>query len=284
VNLSDVAAMAGVPRFATVSLCLPADLPLAFLDGLYDGLLERAAEAGMYLIGGNISATEGPMVIDVTLLGMGERLLRRAGALPGDVAVVTGSLGAAAEGLRLLREGARLAPDGSLETPGLWSEASGDAVAACLRAQLDPVPPIAFACALAEHEIAHAGIDISDGLSGDLLALCQESGVRAFLDPAGVPVDPSAAALEAARGGDALELAMHGGEDYQLLLAVPPERLQSLRDIAVVWELPLSVVGQFHEGEAGVDFRTAEGAAPLAPLSHEHFRAGLRGCPPPAST
>ena len=82
VNLSDIAAMAGVPRHAMVSLCLPADLPVAFVDELYDGLLERAAEAGVNVVGGNLSATPGPIVIDITLLGQADRLLRRAGARP----------------------------------------------------------------------------------------------------------------------------------------------------------------------------------------------------------
>ena len=96
VNLSDIAAMAGVPRFAVVSLLLPADVPLSLVDGFYDGLLERAAEVGVTVVGGNVSATSGPLSIDVTLLGQGDRLLRREGAKPGDLVVVTGTLGAAA--------------------------------------------------------------------------------------------------------------------------------------------------------------------------------------------
>src|SRR5256885_296813 len=80
VNLSDIAAMAGVPRFAVVSLCLPPDITMDYVDGLYDGLLERAAEVGVLLVGGNVSSTPGPLTIDVTLLGQGDKLLRRAGA------------------------------------------------------------------------------------------------------------------------------------------------------------------------------------------------------------
>src|ERR1041384_7897934 len=99
INLSDIAAMAGVPRFAVVSLCLPADLTMDYVDGLYDGLLERAAEVGVLLVGGNVSSTPGPLTIDVTLLGHGDKLLRREGARPGDLVVVTGTLGAAAAGL-----------------------------------------------------------------------------------------------------------------------------------------------------------------------------------------
>src|SRR5881397_123635 len=102
VNLSDIAWMSGLPRYATVSLCLPPDIPLAFVDGLYDGLLERAAEAGVSLVGGNLSASEGAVVVDMTVLGQGDRLMRRIGAVAGDLVVVTGTLGAAAAGLRAL--------------------------------------------------------------------------------------------------------------------------------------------------------------------------------------
>jgi uncharacterized protein (DUF2062 family) len=140
VNLSDIAAMAGVPRYATVSLCLPPDVPMKFVDGLYDGLLERGAEAGVSIVGGNVSASWAELVIDITLIGSGDRILRRSGAVPGDLAVVTGTLGAAAAGLRLLVQGARLTEDGFLESTGVWTDSSADAVTRCLRAQLDPSP------------------------------------------------------------------------------------------------------------------------------------------------
>ena len=107
VNLSDIAAMGGGAQYATISLCLPRDLPLAFVDGLYDGLLERAAEAGVEIVGGNVAAAP-VLVIDVTLLGSAERILRRRGAEPGDLVVVTGLLGARRGGPAL--PGARCAP------------------------------------------------------------------------------------------------------------------------------------------------------------------------------
>lgn len=271
VNLSDVAAMAGSPRHATVSLCLPGDLPLAFVDELYDGLLERAAEAGVALVGGNLSAIAGPVVIDVALLGKADRLLRRSGAQPGDLAVVTGTLGAAAAGLKLLFQGARLGPEGQLESTGVWNAASAPAVLHCLRAQLDPTPPLAFARALAEHDLADAGMDVSDGLSGDLLELCRESGVSAWLDPSALPLDAHAVALERAQGGDPLALGLHGGEDYQQLLAVAKDRVDALRDVAAVWELPVSAIGEFTAGPPALWLKSGERLLPLLPASHEHF-------------
>lgn len=278
INLSDVAAMAGVPRFATVSLCLPPELPFAFVDGLYDGLLERAAETGVSLVGGNVAAAP-CIVIDVALLGQTERLLTRSGAQPGDLVVVAGTVGAAAEGLKLLQQGVRLGADGQVESTGIWTESSIPAVGHCLRAQLDPAPPLAFARTLSEadkHDIAHAAIDLSDGLSGDLLALCELSGVAAWIDPEGVPVDPRVARIERAQGSDPLPLALHGGEDYQMLLAVPEENLDRLKDLAVVWDLPITVVGRFIGGEPGVSLRKGDDFVPLIAKSYDHFRR-LRG-------
>jgi thiamine-monophosphate kinase len=276
INLSDIAAMAGSARYATVSLCLPADLPVAWLDELYDGLLERAAEVGVSLVGGNVSATPGPLSIDVTLIGQGDRLLRRAGAMAGDLVVVTGVLGGAAAGLKFLQEGARIGPDGEAESLGPASPDAASSLASCIRAQLDPTPPLAFARALAEHDLVHAAVDLSDGLSGDLLALCEESNVSALLDASTMPLDPCVQRLEREGGPDPFTAALHGGEDYQLLLAVPKDALDGLKDVAVVWDVPLTVVGEFTEGAPQVSMRFGDKTKKVRPKSHEHFRDASR--------
>jgi thiamine-monophosphate kinase len=274
VNLSDVAAMGGIARYATVSLCLPPDLTLGWVDSLYDGLLERAAESGVTLVGGNLTRGRESIVVDVTLLGDSGRLLLRAGARPGDRVVVTGQLGAAAEGVRLLAEGARLDEDGELVDSGAWTESSALAVQACLSAQLDPRPPLALARSIAERGLARAGMDLSDGLSVDLVEICSRSGVGAVIDASTVPVDPRAAGLERARGGDALALALHGGEDYQLLLAVSAEEVDEVGGLARVWGVEVAAVGEFVEGEPVVRLRDEAGERPLVPGGHDHFRSG----------
>ena len=271
VNLSDIAAMAGVPRFATVSLCLPPDLHMVFVEALYDGLLEKAAEAGVHIVGGNVSSSTSQVVVDVTVLGQGDRLLPRSGAKPGDLAVVTGKLGAAAVGLTLLRQGARLTEDGYLFSTGLWTESSAEPVVHCLRAALDPGPPLVLARSLAEHDIVHAAIDISDGLSGDMLAMCEASGLSATIDPSGVPIDEHASRLMRTQGRDDFEVALHGGEDYQLLFALPADRLEKLNDLAIVWDLPISIVGHFTEGKPGVMIETDIEPVPLEPRSWDHY-------------
>jgi thiamine-monophosphate kinase len=272
VNLSDIAAMGGTPRYAVVSLTLPGKLTLGFLDSLFDGLLERAAEAGVSIVGGNLASTDGPLTIDVTILGDAEKVLRRSGAQTGDLLVVTGTLGAAAAGLKLLAQGARLDAEGALQDTGVWTASSAKAVTRCLRAQLDPSPPLAFARVLAEQDVVHAAIDLSDGLSGSIAALCEESQVSAILDRDQIPVDPQAASLERARGGDALPLALHGGEDYELLLSCATEKWDALKDVAVVWDLPVTIVGTVADPPPAVSLHTSNGYAPLLAKSFDHFR------------
>src|SRR5262245_9884811 len=214
VNLSDIGAMGGGGQYATVSLCLPKDLPVAFVDGLYDGLLERAAEVGVEVVGGNVSASS-CLVVDITLMGSSERILRRQGAQPGDLVVVTGRLGAAAAGLRFLARGARIDGDGTLlELAGVSAAAAPD-LQRCLVAQLDPAPPLSLARALGQQDLVHAAMDLSDGLSGDLAWMCEESQVSAWVDSSAIPVEPSAARLEREGGDSGFSLALHGGEDYQ---------------------------------------------------------------------
>jgi thiamine-monophosphate kinase len=272
VNLSDIAAMAGVPRHATVSLALPADLPWSFVDELYDGLLERAAETGVNLVGGNLSASGQGIVIDVTLLGQGGRIVRRSGALAGDHLLVTGTLGGAAQGLKLLAQGARLSSEGELVSTGVWTDTSAPAVTSCLRAQLDPRPPLALARSLAERDLVHAAIDVSDGLSADAFALCEASGVACGIEFAEIPVDPQVSQLVRAGGGDALSMALHGGEDYQLLLVTPAERVEDLKELGAVFNTLVTDLGQFREGPPSVFLRVGGRHMPLEGVAHDHFR------------
>ena len=271
VNLSDIAAMGGISRYALVSLCLPPQLELSWVDSLYDGLLERAAEVGVSLVGGNVARSPYTIVVDITLLGEAEVPLLRSGAQPGDLVVVTGELGAAAEGVELLRQGARLDEDGELVATGVWTESSAEAVLTCLIAQLDPRPPLALARSLAERRLARAGMDLSDGLSSDLAELCRHAGLGARVEAGGLPVSAAVSRLARARGGDPLSRALHGGEDYELLLAVDPAKFEELQELASVWGVPVSAIGEFFEGEATVRLRDEGGERPMPMGGHDHF-------------
>jgi len=227
----------------------------------------HAPQTGTALVGGNVSGIDGPLVIDVALLGESSRPLRRAGARPGDAIVVTGRLGLAEAGLALLAAGWRLGDDDGV---GGYEPAADDVAAlrACLRAQLDPAPPLAFAAALATAPGIHAGMDLSDGLSGDLAALCGESGVSALVRSSRLPLGP---ALERQGGGDPLLHALHGGEDYELLLAVDPAHVGGLEELARVHGVGVVAVGALAEGPPSVWLDAAEGRVPLPPHAHQHF-------------
>jgi len=126
-------------------------------------------------------------------------------------------------------------------------------------------------------------MDLSDGLSVDLIRLCKESSVGAVIDPLAVPIDPAVAMIERARGGDALPLALHGGEDYQLLMAVAPDSIDAVRDMAFVWDLPITVVGQFVVGAPVVSVQVGEWIEPLKSQGYDHFGFSEAQRPPALS-
>ena len=206
VNLSDIAAMGGRPRFALLGLALRKGLGKAWVRGFFGGLKAAAMEAGVTLVGGDISAAK-RIVVSITVIGEAGKFIRRSGARPGDLIFVSGYLGDAAAGLRLLRRGCRLGQDKMADH--------------LLRAFLDPAPQIALGLALSRSKAANAMIDTSDGLSVDLLHLCEESGTGAEIDLDRLPLSPAIRALEKKPG----RLALHGGEDYQLLFAMSPGKL-----------------------------------------------------------
>jgi thiamine-monophosphate kinase len=206
VNASDVAAMGGAPRFALLSLAVPVDAEVAALDGFVRGFARTAAAYGCALVGGNLSAARRWM-ISVTLVGeAADPPLRRSGAREGDLLYVSGRLGAAAFGREILL-GRR---------PGDRRHA---------RAFLRPEPRVDLGRKLARTRAASAAIDVSDGLLADLGHLCRASRVGAIVEAERLP---SARALGALPARERFALALGGGEDYELLFAVPPRRLSRL--------------------------------------------------------
>lgn len=218
VNLSDVAAMGGRPRFALVSLGIPAHASTGDVLAVYRGMLELAAEAGVAVAGGNV--TRSPALwIDVTLLGEAPpRPVLRNGARPGDAVLVTGALGAAAAGLALL--------DRRREGLSLPAEPAQERLEEAIRAQRRPRPRLAAGAALAAAGLATAMIDVSDGLAADLGHIAEASSVGIELDAGRIPVAEAARAVAGALGVSALEWALHGGEDYELAFTVPPARVR----------------------------------------------------------
>jgi thiamine-monophosphate kinase len=255
VNLSDLAAMAAEPVAALVGLGLPAGGPAEDVEALYDGMEALAARHGVTVAGGDVTAAP-VLVLSVVALGRpvpGVPPLARSGGRPGDLLCVTGALGAAAAGLLLL------------ERPAL---ARGIAQAPALRAaHLRPEPRVAAGRALGAGG-ARALIDLSDGLALDALRMARASGVRARVDVDAVPLAPGAAAVAEAAGLPPRELGLGGGEDYELLAALPPERLAPL---CAALDLPLTPVGRLEEGPPELVAVDREGAPVELPrLGWEH--------------
>lgn len=215
VNLSDIASMGGEPRWALVSLGLPADLPVDFVDELSEGLADEAGQFGAVVVGGNVARSPDRIVVDVTLLGEVEsnRVLYRNGARPGDRILVTGTLGDSAAGLAILQ--------GVLDTP--------PELASYLRNRHRlPTPRVEAGRAIALSGLATSMIDLSDGLASDLSHVTEDSRVGAVVEEVRVPL--SAELREAARiaGIDPMDWALRGGEDYELLFTAPASGVKEI--------------------------------------------------------
>lgn len=224
VSLSDIAAMGARPRHALLSVGVPREIWRSdFVDEFYEGFFALAEAYGVALVGGDVSRSPERIVIDSIVLGevARGRAVTRSGARAGDHIFVTGSLGGASAGLRLLGRGTRLRRKRSRSPECLDVEE-------LLLRQLRPEPRVPWGALLGEEHLATAMIDISDGLSSDLAHLCRQSRAGAVIDAARVPVDPAVINLCGRRALDPLLLALHGGEDFELLFTIRPRDLGRL--------------------------------------------------------
>jgi thiamine-monophosphate kinase len=252
--LSDVAAMGGKPRFALISLAISRRTSRAWVKDFYGGALDLARRLDVTLIGGDTAVVRGEISIDVVAVGEVPRgkALRRSGARPGDPIFVSGKLGLSALGLHLLRSG---------------RAGKTAAEKQALAAHLYPEPRCALGRYLSDHRLASACIDVSDGLSTDLAHLCEASGVGARLQADRIP-------LPDARGGtrhtDALQMALSGGEDYELLFTVPRGKVERIprRHRGVT----LHQIGEITRSTKLVLIQSNGWSTPLVPSGHDHFR------------
>ncbi|MEO7001247.1 MAG: thiamine-phosphate kinase [Ktedonobacterales bacterium] len=264
VNLSDIAAMGGEPLWALVSLLTPPTLDVSVLDGVYAGLRTQAQRYGVAIVGGNVASTDGPLTIDITLLGRcpRDRLITRGGAQPGDALLVTGTLGNGLAGLlaATTTERQRLAG----VDDALLREAR--------EAMVAPTPRAACGQALAATGMITAMLDLSDGLTGDLAHICERSNVGATIDAAALPVALAAQAIATALGRDPLGLALHGGDDYELLFTTRPAGIATAIAAARASGVEAHVIGVITEREAGMRLRASDGSErSLEPQSWDHL-------------
>ena len=258
VNLSDIAAMGADPTFAFVSLALPLNETVEWLERLYDGLCDCLNRYGARLAGGDTNRAGEGLVINVTLLGAVPRgqALIRSGAKIGDVLLVTGTLGDSAAGLALL----------SHCGPAKAEKVSQGVVQAHRR----PQPRIVAARAARETGRVHAAMDISDGLGGDVPKICAASGVGARLDMAALPLSEAVRSAAKELGQSPLELALDGGECCELLLAVAPGDVEAVQAAVAATGTALTPVGEVLR--AGFHILGPEGTElPEAQRGWDHF-------------
>ena len=260
VNLSDLAAKGATPAGYVLTLALRA-ADDAWLTSFARGLGSDAGLFGCPLLGGDTVSTPGPLMISITAFGRVAtgRMVHRSGARPGDRVVVTGTIGDAALGLDILRGG-----------PVAGILANDAAAKAMLVGRYRvPQPRVALAAAVRDH--AHAAMDVSDGLAGDLAKLCFQSGLSAVIDAPGIPLSaPAGALLE--HGTVGIEALVSGGDDYEILCAIPEDRFEAFAKAAQLAEVAVTSIGTMIAGAIAPKFLNGEGREiALSRLSYSHF-------------
>lgn len=252
VNLSDIAAMGALPRFFLFSIASPKTLGSDILDQISEGMMGLAKEHDVVLIGGDTCSSKDSLFLSITVLGTCLRgtAVRRNAARPGDIIYVTGSLGAAAYGLRLLEAGFKLDSDLTAEQREAISR------------HLDPRPRVALGHRLGEQAVTGAMIDLSDGLSSDLTHICHESGVGCEVVVERLPL----------AAGASIDDALNGGEDYELLFTLPADRHLDLKHLKKEFpELPVTPIGVITRATECLLLKAGK-RVPLVARGYDHFR------------
>ncbi len=264
-NVSDIAAMGARPEHVLVSIALPASFTTQHVLRLYKGMMDACRPCGVTLIGGDTSASRHGLLLSLTVTGSvpaGAALMRN-GARVGDLLYVTGTLGDALAGLTLLSRGRQRRATPSLKSPDRRF---------LITRHRRPVARVLLGQTVSAHRLASAAIDLSDGLSGDLHHLCEQSRVGAEVDAAALPLSPALRAYARSCHTDPLALALQGGEDYELLFTVPPTKQQALRRVARHRGWLLTCIGVIRTNAFGVRVRETTGRIRRLPVtSYVHF-------------
>jgi thiamine-monophosphate kinase len=257
VNLSDIAAMGGLPKHVVISIALPKDLSVDFVLDLYEGMKEICHEFGVNIVGGDTVSSPRGLVINVTAMGEvePEKLQRRSGASDGELIVVTGTLGDSGCGLDLLLQRG-------------WEDY--DFYQPLLTRHLTPKPQVKAGSLLAFYGTTSMN-DISDGLASEANEIARASKVGMIIYKEKIPLSPevNAAALKLGKAG--VHYALYGGEDYQLLFTISPEKFKLL--LKADPGLKLTVIGEVREHSHGVLLAAEDGTTSLLePKGYNHFR------------
>jgi thiamine-monophosphate kinase len=258
VNVSDVAAIGGTPQHALVTLFLPDDFEIKQVDEIYEGMEECGDRMGVSVVGGDIVRTTGPFAVSVALSGVCERdqIVLRSGARQDDLVVVTGALGEASVGMRLLREA---------------GEGRSTPAQECVRRFQHPMPRLSEARTIIKSLQPSAMIDISDGLLSDLWHIMDASGVGAVLDGDSIPIGKCVLDYFQADREEALSQALGGGEDYELLFTVSSRHEERLAEVAQGLDIGLTPIGKIRAKGTGVRLAGEAGERELGRAGFDHF-------------
>jgi thiamine-monophosphate kinase len=272
VSLSDVAAMGGRPCWSFLSLGMPRDVWNDwFRNEFIKGYLALADQFGVTLAGGDVSESKGGVVIDSIVLGetlRGQAVLR-SGARAGDQIFVTGNLGGAAAGVKLIEMGLRMSEPTVPADESASPHADDGAIQSLLQRQLRPEPRVGWGIVLGEEQLATAMIDISDGLSSELRHICDESNVGAQIQADAIPLNKDVQQLCGRRALDPLALALRGGEDLELLFTVAPKNIAHLPKR--VDGVPISHIGEVTNAPSVIRVHEKHHEWDLQPQGFEHF-------------
>ncbi len=260
VNISDIAAMGGLPSSATVAIGIPPQTEVALVEELYRGLVECAAVYETDIVGGDTVKSPHGLIINVSLLGRVEpdRVIYRSGARPGDVLMVTGPLGSSAAGFYALSTD--------------WLPVSCETAGKVTQVHLYPSPKVTEGRILSGSGHITAMNDISDGLASEVLEICQASGTGCELDADSVPYAPAVAEICKGAGASPLEWALYGGEDFELVFTVRPEGVAYVKSALKDAGCSPAVVGRIVPPESGCSFLQNNRRLVLTPGGYDHFR------------
>ncbi|MDT7041825.1 thiamine-phosphate kinase [Candidatus Nitronereus thalassa] len=263
-NISDMAAMGATPKFLLVGLAVPPSTAVKSLKDLYRGFKEPCRRYNISMVGGDTSSSQSGLFLCMTILGQVKtnHALKRSGAKVGDHVYVTGTLGDSKAGLQILQ---RRATQKNPNAPQPYESF-------LIKRHLRPTPRPAMGQQLAKSRWAHGAIDISDGLSGDIQHLCKASGVGVELWASQLPISRQCATYAKAYGHSSIELALEGGEDYELLFTVSPRHQQTMAKLSRTFKTPLTCIGEIRPRSFGLKLKSEGGISrSIAKHSYDHF-------------
>ena len=270
-SLSDIAAMGAKPDYLLVSLAIPSSRTAADIQRLYRGLMLACRPHGVELIGGDTSASRQDLFVNIVLIGSinAGRALTRDGAQVGDLLYVTGTIGDSLAGFKLL--------SGRPRTKEAVLGSKTRSTQALIRRHLRPTPRVTVGQILSMQRLATSAIDLSDGLSGDLRHMCEQSRVGAEIDGKALPISSALRRYADMNEVDPVDIALQGGEDYELLFTVASRHGKKVEQLGGQVDCKLSCIGSITPEAYGLRIKDHSGSVRRLPmLSYQHFDSNAR--------